>query len=91
MSDKQVLPNPLEISFGDGRIAIRKFTDDEGRFGVILTDTFSPHIIGSEDGLPKEGHEPKEGEVYLSFSNEDALRVVLEELLDCSPSHEVSK
>lgn len=76
----QTLPNPLDIEFGEGRIGIRQFSDTDGRFGLILTDTFSPHAVGSRDGEEQEGHEPQEGEVYLSFGNKESLLVVIEEL-----------
>lgn len=80
---KQELPNPLEIEFGTGRIGIRQYTDDDGKFGVIFKDHFSTHEIGSKEGEPEVGHKPKEGEVYLSFANKDSLNVLIEELSEC--------
>lgn len=78
--ETQTLPNPLEITFGDGRIGIRQFKDRCGKQGLILTDTFSPHIVGSRDGRPEDDHRPQEGEVYLSFANQQSLQVVIDEL-----------
>ena len=76
----QLLPNPLEIEFGDGRISIRQFTDNEGKCGLIFKDTFTSHEIGSRDGETETYHGPEKGEVYLSFSTPSSLNVVIEEL-----------
>ena len=76
------LPNPLEINFGTGKIGLRRFQNPgDGKKGLVLVDTAGEHDVGSYSGVPEAEHEPKEGEIYLSFASSDSIKVVIEELL----------
>lgn len=75
-------PNPLNINFGEGRIIICKWSDKDGR-GVVFRESSGPHKVGSECGLPDEpNHTPKEGEIYLHFSNIESAKVLHDVLLE---------
>lgn len=68
--------NPLNINFGHGRIAIRKFSDSEGR-GVVFEAMEEALPIGEKIGpLDDCSRPPREGEVYLHFSNYESAEVL---------------
>lgn len=78
-------PNPLTIKFGDGRILISKWKSEEG-FGVMLQETETRHEVGSDANQPPiEGYAPKAGDILLSFSNLESVKVVIECLEELLP------
>lgn len=81
------LPNPLEISLGEGKISVRRYNDKDGNFGLVFTDTKSVHEIGAEIGEEEFDHKPQKGEIYLTFANQDSLAVVIEELDKLNTRH----
>lgn len=81
---EDVLPNPLSINFGDGRMLVSKFRGNDGERGLVFEDTGEPHEVGSPDGTPPgyRDHSPQKGEVYLTFRNQKSAAVVLTSLLE---------
>ena len=78
MPNNPTLPNPLNVAFGTGCVLIRWFTDSTG-FGVIIKPSKDgPHSIGEK--IQQEAytgrHEPKQGEIYLHFSNMESYEVL---------------
>lgn len=81
-AEKNQLPNPLDICFGEGRIKISHFRSDVD-WGVLMEDTGVPHQIGeySEPYPDASSHKPVRGEIYLRFTNFAGLCVFAEELI----------
>lgn len=79
---RDTFPNPLNVPFGEGRINVSSFMGKDGKtFGVYFKDTGEPHEIGANiDESESEHHEPEQGEIYLTFSNVESARVVIERL-----------
>ena len=77
-------PNPLCVRFGEGRILMLTFKDEDGS-GVVLRDSGETHPVGQDANMPPEkGVKPKPGEIYLHFSNVEsakALRLTLDEAI----------
>lgn len=87
-------PNPLNINFGLGRIAVFRFNDDKGR-GIVLREVKSSMHIGESCGIPDDPkHIPQEGEVYLHFQNLQSAQIVrdeIERVIDDWPNPAVDK
>ena len=84
------LPNPLQLSFGTGRIFIGHFKNDTGA-GVYFADSGEEHPIGrAVKSIPRPTKASK-GEVYLHFTNAASARVLHEMLseviYDLDPAH----
>ncbi len=79
-----VFPNPLCVRFGEGRILMLTFQDQDG-YGVVLRDSGKPHGVGEDANMPPEtGVAPALGEIYLHFANiksAKALRLTLDECI----------
>jgi len=73
------LPDPLQINFGQGKVRISSFNDEEG-VGLIFFPDNHAHVIGAVDNSLVGPHIPHKGEVYFYFSNLESLDVVIEEL-----------
>lgn len=77
-------PNPLCVRFGEGRILMLTFKDEDGH-GVVLRDSGEPHPVGQDANMPPEkGVMPKPGEIYLHFTTVEsakALRLTLDEAI----------
>ena len=74
-------PNPLQINFGEGRIAIDRFTDDDGAQGLILRDSGESHEVGQLTGSHREpGHRPTDGEIYVRCKNRESSLVLMEQV-----------
>lgn len=74
----QRYPNPLGVNFGHGRLLLSPFCAAASDFGVrIRIAEDGPHRVG--DRIPGDGADlvpPQPGEIYLSFANEESLRVL---------------
>ena len=74
-------PTPLQISLGQGRIAIDPFADDDGAHGLIFRDSGEPHDVGEPTNSDREPeHWPAEGEVYLRCENRESALVLMEQV-----------
>jgi hypothetical protein len=72
-------PNPLQIEFGEGRIAVSSFRDKDGAGVVFEYAGGEKHKIGEpipEIQDEEKRHLPCRGEVYLKFKNIESLNVV---------------
>lgn len=83
--EESVFPNPLQITFGSGRILVSRFMSDFWR-GLMFSDTGQDHEVGSVPDIPtRHDWEPQPGEVYLTFLNIESARAVaksLQEVID---------
>lgn len=78
----ELLPNPLQIGFGEGRVSITIFSTKSGTHGIILKDSGEPHEVGSIVPDPADPeHMPVPGEVYLHFANAESVDVLIESLV----------
>ena len=74
------LPDPLVLEFGTGKIDVHRFKTDND-FGLMFSATDQERKIGSYGDKPAEkSHDPQKGEIYLAFSNQESLQVIIEEL-----------
>ena len=82
MTAKPQLPNPLQICFGQGRLACSTYRDGN-EVGIRIKDTGEPHKVG--DILPTEAspHQPEPGEIYLNFPTMESAIVILDCVTDC--------
>ena len=78
--------DPLTVKFGEGRIAVNRIEEKSKNLiavGLVLRDSGTEHEIGSPvPGCSRE-YNPKNGDIYLRFSNFESLQVVIEELETC--------
>lgn len=75
--------DPMEITWGDGRVRMERFTDKDGSFGLVLSEADGSHKPGETvDSPPVENHMPQPGEVYLRFKNMDGLKALIDSLVE---------
>lgn len=71
---------PVQVNFGEGKILISVFHDDDGH-GVILFDSGESHEVGSDGGeVSTVPRDPKENEIYLHFKNQASVGVLMSQL-----------
>lgn len=87
-------PNPLQLCFGAGRIAIYSYEGKSTGRGLVLVDTGEEHEVGSDvpDATVRDYWVPRAGEVYLDFTTKQSAIVLLEclqEVIDELPGDDL--
>ena len=80
--DMKSLPDPLQINFGTGGIAVSTY-DDDNKPGILLRDAKGTHKIGEFPSKLSNPHYPEPGEVYLTFQTIESVVVFQDALTYC--------
>lgn len=87
--EKRFFPNPLQLTLGDGCVAISAFSSPEGH-GVLFQECNEPHEIGSRLEDLAELPSPL-GELYITCKTKASALVFLRQvqrMVDCFESEE---
>jgi hypothetical protein len=88
--EKRFFPNPLQLTLGDGCVAISAYSSPEGH-GVLFQECKEPHEIGSPLEDLAELHDPQSDELYITCKSKASALVLLKQvqrMVDCFESEE---
>jgi hypothetical protein len=82
---------PIQVSFGEGRIKMQQFRDEDGHLGIYFVDTGEPHPINVRTEALEEKHWPQPGEIYFLFRNIESARSLLAQVQELVETMEKSE